>query len=82
MNAAAIINEIKQLPRDEREEVVRFVSEMKLREEREWSPEKLGEYAEGMMAAGKRVFGQTISRASRSAAPSMCGTGTQSSATR
>ena len=55
MNAAAIIDEIKQLPRDEREEVVRFVSEMKLREEREWSPGKLGEYAERMVARATRT---------------------------
>ena len=44
MNAAAIIDEINPLPRDERAEVVRLVSELKLREERQWSPEKLEEY--------------------------------------
>lgn len=51
MNAAAIIDEINQLPRDEREEVVRLVSELMLREERQWSPEKLEEYAEKLVAA-------------------------------
>ena len=49
MNAAAIIDEINQLPRDEREEVVRLVSELKLREERRWSPEKLEEYEKRMV---------------------------------
>ena len=49
MNAAAIIDEINQLPRDEREEVVRLVSELKLREERQWSPEKLEEYEKRMV---------------------------------
>ena len=49
MNAAAIIDEINQLPRDEREEVVRLVTELKLREERQWSPEKLEEYEKRMV---------------------------------
>lgn len=49
MNAAAIIDEINPLPRDERAEVVRLVSELKLREERQWSPEKLEEYEKRMV---------------------------------
>ena len=49
MNAAAIIDEINPLPRDERAEVGRLVSELKLREERQWSPEKLEEYEKRMV---------------------------------
>ena len=47
MNAAAIIDEIKHLPPDEREQVVEFVQTLETR--RPWSGEKLTEYERKMV---------------------------------
>ena len=49
MNAAAIIDEIKHLPRSEQDQVVEFVQTLETK--RPWSPEKLGEHAKRMVAA-------------------------------
>ena len=47
MNAAAIIDEIKQLPRSEQEQVVKFVQTLEKRQP--WSGEKLTEYEKRMV---------------------------------
>lgn len=47
MNAAAIIEEIKQLPRNEQDRVVEFVQT--LEKGRPWSGEKLTEYEKKMV---------------------------------
>ena len=47
MNAAAVIDEIKQLPPPEQEQVVEFVQTLETR--RPWSGEKLTEYEKKMV---------------------------------
>ena len=47
MNAAAVIDEIKQLPPPEQEQVVEFVQTLETR--RPWSGEKLSEYEKKMV---------------------------------
>ena len=47
MNAATIIDEIKQLPRGEQDRVVEFVHTLEKR--RHWSGEKLTEYEKKMV---------------------------------
>ena len=63
MNASAIIDEIKLLPRDEQDQVVEFVQT--LGKQRPWSGAKLTEYATRMVetndpAEAKRLKEQII----------------------
>ena len=58
MNAAAIIDEIKHLPRNEQDQVVEFVHTLEKR--RPWSPQKLGEHAEKMVATTDTAEAQRL----------------------
>lgn len=58
MNAAAIIDEIKHLPRNEQDQVVEFVQTLEKR--RPWSPQKLGEHAAKMVATTDTAEAQRL----------------------
>ena len=58
MNAAAIIDEIKHLPRNEQDQVVEFVQT--LEKGRPWSGEKLTEYSKRMVETSDPVEAERL----------------------